>query len=721
MDLKKRRIRRLLGAVLGGALLVGLVVVPASAVDELAIIEMDGNIAPDGNATNGTDWGGIFTSYANASAVCPGEVTTNRIPGGTPAGTIDTVFVCDHEPGQAGPDPTYWDPSTKDDQPVNAGAGSNVWKCGSVAHPTDKNEIVNAYSLAATAPTSSQTGDIGDLILYAGGERYDNNGDAFFGVWFFQAEVGCNTSTGFFEGEKTDGDILTLVNIDGSGTVDSVQVFAWHPNAAAPSTGPGTFSLVTSGAECSATPDPSPTNDDDVCAEALVGAIPFPAWDSQEKSEGGPTKTPNQYDTTEFFEVGINLTDVFAGGVAGNEPCISSYLTETRSSSSIDATLKDFASGSLDTCGSIRGNKYQDVNADGKDEGDKNADGIADTPVTGDDPGLENWTIFIDENGNQLLDTVGNSDCVLDAGEADADSDGFPDGERCQITDGDGDVLFDAVRARATPYSVCEVLTTGWINSDPGAGTVADPNGTTLCESKTVLVGTETFVNFGNFQTFTIAGRKFKDANADGVEQVATETGLSGWTILLFKDDDGDGVLDAGEAGSADATTTTLTEDAGTPATELGTYSFTGLVPGKYIVCEQISDNAATVPNEAQAGWVETYPGSGTTGSVSCSAASALGAAGQGWAVASTASGTVGDRNFGNAPLSDITVTFNALADLPGGGDATQATNIVCVGPGSGGGGLADQDGDATDNDYESPDILTSKSSVVCTITFVDP
>ena len=375
MDLKKRRVRKLLGAVLGGALIVGLAVVPAAAIDDLGIMELDGNIAAD--AAPGTDWGSVFTNYANASTVCPGEITTNV--GTTPAGTIDTVFVCDHEPGQVGPDPTYWDPSTKDDQPVNAGASSNVWKCGSVAHPTDKNEIVNAYSLAATVPAGGPAGDVGDLILYAGGERLDNNGDAFFGVWFFQAEVGCNTSTGFFEGEKTDGDILVLVNIAGSGDVTSVQVFSWHPNAAAPDTDPGTFNLITSGAECSQSTDPTPGNgqtDDDVCAEALVGSIAFPPWPAREKAEGGPTKTVNQYDTTEFFEVGINLTDVFAGGVPGNEPCISSYLTETRSSSSISATLKDFASGSLDTCGSIRGNKYRDANADGRDEGDKNADGI---------------------------------------------------------------------------------------------------------------------------------------------------------------------------------------------------------------------------------------------------------------------------------------------------------------------------------------------------------
>ena len=299
---------------------------------------------------------------------------------------------------------------------------------------------------------------------------------------------------------------------------------------------------------------------------------------------------------------------------------------------------------------------------------------------------------------------------MLDAGEDDADADGFPDGERCRITDGDGDVLFDGVRARATPYSVCEVLTTGWINSDPGGGTVGDPNGSTLCENVSVTVGGESFVNFGNFQTFTIAGMKFKDADADGVKD-ASETGLSGWTMLLFKDDDGGGDLDASEAVTADATTVTVVDDPATVGVdETGTYAFTGLVPGKYIVCEKISD---------QTGWAQTYPGASTTGSVSCSAASTLGAAGRGWAVESALSGTVGGRDFGNAPLSEIKVTFTSLADLPGGGDATEATSISCEGAGPA--TLTDQDADAADNDYESPDVLTNESSVVCTITFQDP
>ena len=48
----------------------------------------------------------------------------------------------------------------------------------------------------------------------------------------------------------------------------------------------------------------------------------------------------------QFFEGGINLSDLFGG----DAPCFSTFLAETRSSQEVEAQLKDFALGSLDTC-----------------------------------------------------------------------------------------------------------------------------------------------------------------------------------------------------------------------------------------------------------------------------------------------------------------------------------------------------------------------------------
>jgi hypothetical protein len=49
-----------------------------------------------------------------------------------------------------------------------------------------------------------------------------------------------------------------------------------------------------------------------------------------------------------FFEGAVNLTQLYG---AGNQPCIATYLAETRSSASLGADLKDFAEGSFTLCG----------------------------------------------------------------------------------------------------------------------------------------------------------------------------------------------------------------------------------------------------------------------------------------------------------------------------------------------------------------------------------
>src|SRR6185503_18634826 len=48
----------------------------------------------------------------------------------------------------------------------------------------------------------------------------------------------------------------------------------------------------------------------------------------------------------QFFEGGINLDDLFGG----DAPCFSGFLAETRSSQEVEAQLKDFALGNLNTC-----------------------------------------------------------------------------------------------------------------------------------------------------------------------------------------------------------------------------------------------------------------------------------------------------------------------------------------------------------------------------------
>src|SRR5439155_25055249 len=107
--------------------------------------------------------------------------------------------------------------------------------------------------------------------------------------------------------------------------------------------------------------------------------------------------------------------------------------------------------------------------------------------------------------------------------------------------------------------------------------------------------------DFGNFRKATIAGTKFKDADADGNDRETGEAGLGGWTIHVY-DDSG------GTSGSLDATDGLV--DTQVTASD-GTYTTTGLSPGTYFVCESTT---------GQTGWVQTYPKAATTGSSSCSA-----------------------------------------------------------------------------------------------------
>ncbi len=111
-----------------------------------------------------------------------------------------------------------------------------------------------------------------------------------------------------------------------------------------------------------------------------------------------------------------------------------------------------------------------------------------------------------------------------------------------------------------------EVNQSGWTQ------TTADPADITATSGDNVAN-----VDFGNFHNTSISGRKFEDENGDG--SGAGDSGLGGWTIFL--DANNNGALDAGETNTATAAD--------------GSYSFTNLGPGTYVVREV-----------NQAGWTQT-------------------------------------------------------------------------------------------------------------------
>jgi hypothetical protein len=127
-----------------------------------------------------------------------------------------------------------------------------------------------------------------------------------------------------------------LVNFTGGGLVPSIQVFKWQGGV---NGGPVLASGLKTG-ECGVGPN---AGNLDVCAITNVAdSNAPPSWGYVPKAG-----TPGVFPAQSFFEGGVNLNTIFG---AGNVPCFSSFLVETRSSSSITAQLKDFAEGSFNLC-----------------------------------------------------------------------------------------------------------------------------------------------------------------------------------------------------------------------------------------------------------------------------------------------------------------------------------------------------------------------------------
>jgi subtilisin-like proprotein convertase family protein/protocatechuate 3,4-dioxygenase beta subunit len=183
----------------------------------------------------------------------------------------------------------------------------------------------------------------------------------------------------------------------------------------------------------------------------------------------------------------------------------------------------------------ISGQKFNDLDADGVRDNNE--------------PGLQNWTIFLDANDNGTLDG----------------------GEVSTTTNSNGNYNFPNLGPGT--YRVREVQQNGWTQTTANPAAIVAQSGTDVSG-----------VQFGNTRAVTtISGQKFEDLDGDGVKD-NNEPGLQGWTIFL--DADGDGTLDNNE--TRDTTNAN------------GNYSFPNLTPGTYRVREvQRSGWTQTTSNPA--------------------------------------------------------------------------------------------------------------------------
>ncbi|MBI3189344.1 MAG: VCBS repeat-containing protein, partial [Ignavibacteriales bacterium] len=134
-------------------------------------------------------------------------------------------------------------------------------------------------------------------------------------------------------------------------------------------------------------------------------------------------------------------------------------------------------------------------------------------------------------------------------------------------TDANGGYSFTALSNGS--YTISEESKANWVQTFPGSGTYS------LSYTGTSLSGKD----FGNFKRASISGQKFSDINSDGIKNGA-DSGLANWRIRLTK--------------NSVQVDSMLTD-------ESGNYSFTNLIPGTYVVSEELQLN-----------WVQTLPPSGS-------------------------------------------------------------------------------------------------------------
>lgn len=303
----RNRILGLLAActvTVAGSLLTPL---PALAGNVIDTFELDGNVAQ--GASGKDDWSSVNTGGGSASIVARTGVLADPAP--------KSIFTGG---------------GSKDDLDLSgplSSAGGWKYKDGSVP---DKDDIVNAYAAAYNVS--------GDLVIYAGAERFDNSGDAFMGFWFFKSNVSLNAN-GTFSGVHTQGDVLVLANFQNGGTTVTIQVLEWNPSN--PSPGNSNLRLLAG----------------DLVNSALCGSSVSPLYCGITNATGGETPPwpflsksgTTSFLSAEFLEVGINISQVLKQAGDLSAPCFSTFMAETRSSSTISATLKDFVRGQFDVCG----------------------------------------------------------------------------------------------------------------------------------------------------------------------------------------------------------------------------------------------------------------------------------------------------------------------------------------------------------------------------------
>jgi hypothetical protein len=308
----------------------------AQAVHDTGTFELEGNATND--AVLGDDWDNVCKQVTITDDTS-NAITDECASAANTSGATSVAFAS--EPDRSAS--IFTGGGSKDPEEIDQWA----WKDGAGGLP-DKDNLLHAFGARYSVPqvdttpaTSCPTSIAGTTcdILYFGSDRFDNSGDAVQGFWFLQnkVELGSNKVGGGqgFTGLHKPGDLLVLSDFSNGGDVSTIRVFEW----------------VTSGGDTSTHLDLRAESTAAKCDPAL-GPDPFCGIVSPVGSTDAPWSFLDKSDNTdfangEFFEAGINLSSP-AINLAG--VCFASLVSETRSSTSPTATLKDFVLAPFGEC-----------------------------------------------------------------------------------------------------------------------------------------------------------------------------------------------------------------------------------------------------------------------------------------------------------------------------------------------------------------------------------
>lgn len=195
---------------------------------------------------------------------------------------------------------------------------------------------------AGTTAASHSSGDVLLVaLLYFGATRFDNSGDAQIGFWFLQGQVATQEGkkNTFGPDKHVVGDLLVLSDFTQGGSQPTVRAFKWVGSGGDFGTLQSISDPAAPAASCISGAG-AVGDGDSFCAVVNPGDGVASPWSFLNKDG------QNTYGHGELYEGGLNLSAF--PGLAGE--CFGSFLSETRSSQSVSAVLKDFVLGPFAEC-----------------------------------------------------------------------------------------------------------------------------------------------------------------------------------------------------------------------------------------------------------------------------------------------------------------------------------------------------------------------------------